>query len=118
MSQDEESPTVPTLPTQPPTMVAVRKRKRRRRSEPQVKSKSLYFMISIFFLVLLSMAVPSFRIGLNNTLRPIFKNTVSAEAIAMGIAGLALLFLIPGVEDRVLTTLGLKKRVRNKKIQR
>jgi lysylphosphatidylglycerol synthetase-like protein (DUF2156 family) len=96
-------------------MVAVRKRKRRRRSEPQVKSKSLYFMVGIFLIVLLSVAVPSFRRGLNGWLRTISPNHISAETIAIVIAGLALLFLIPGVEDRVLITLGLKKRPRSKR---
>lgn len=109
MSQELGELTEPDSPPSPP-MVAVRRRKRRR-SEPQVNRRFLYILIVIFFMVVFLVLVPSVRHPLMEILRSgKGKTRIPPEGFALAIAALVLVYLIPGVEEKVLTTLGIKKK--------
>jgi hypothetical protein len=119
MSQEEESPVAKNLPEQPTKMVAVRRRTRRRRGESPVKRKTLIFLVVSFVLVFLMVAVPELRNAVLGFMRPLTSRTrIPAEVWALILAGLALLTLIPGVEDKILTVLGLKKKSRSRNSHR
>lgn len=119
MSQEEESPAAKNLPEPPPKMVAVRRRTRRRRGEAPVKRKTLIFLVVSFILVFLMVAIPELRKATLSFMRPLTSRTrIPAEAWALILAGLALLTLIPGVEDKILTMLGLKKKSRSRNSHR
>ena len=117
MSQVEDQPV--SLPAEPPKMVAVKRRTRRRRTDPPVKRKVLTILIVTFFALLILTAFPGVRSAAKSSLRS-FSSLVhiSPEMGALLIAGIALLFLIPGVEDKVLITLGLRKPARKRTHQR
>lgn len=97
-----------------PPMVAVRRRKRRRRSEPQANRRFLAVLIVLFAVVVFLALVPSVRHPLMEILRNgKGKTRIPPEGLALGVAALVLIYLIPGVEEKVLTTLGIRKKSRH-----
>jgi lysylphosphatidylglycerol synthetase-like protein (DUF2156 family) len=100
-------------------MVAVRRRKGRRRSDPPVKRRVLSVLLTVFAGLLLLVAIPGARNAVRKALHSVSASIhISPEVIALVVAGLALLFLLPGVEDKVLTTFGIRKPRRSRNVQR
>jgi hypothetical protein len=100
-------------------MVAVRRRTRRRRSTSQVKSKGLIILLSLFGALALMIAIPPVRKAAKAVLQALAARVhISAETIALLVAGIALLFLLPGMEDRVLIALGIRKAKRSRNSHR
>jgi hypothetical protein len=101
-------------------MVAVRRRTgRRRRTDPPIKRKVLVVLVVTFVALLVMTAVPAVHHGVKSMMRSFSSQVhISPEMGALMIAGLALLFLIPGVEDKVLITLGIRKAPRHRNSHR
>lgn len=99
-------------------MVAVRRRKGRRRTDPPVKRRTLTIMVLSFVTVLTLVAVPGVRHSLAGVRPLISKTHIAPEVWALLLAGVALLFLIPGVEERVLIALGIRKPSRSRNTHR
>lgn len=100
-------------------MVAVRRRTRRRRTDPPIRRKTLTVMLVCFAIVFVLVAVPSIREPVLSWVRhTLTGKRPPAEVVALGVAGLVLVYLIPGVEDKVLTTLGIRKRRRTRNSHR
>lgn len=119
MSEAEEQTQTKSAPITPPKMVAVRKRTRRRRSDPPVKRKTLNFLLVSFALVFILAAVPEIRsavISYGHQL--VGGKRMPAEVVALLLAGLVLIYLIPGVEDKVLIAVGLRKPSRSRNSRR
>ena len=117
MSQAEDNTSSTTV--QPPKMVAVKRRTRRRSAATPVKRKVLIILISTFCVLVVLIAIPGASSIVKKFLRMIFHGiTISPEVIALLLAGSALLFLLPGVEDKILTALGLRKKSRSRNSHR
>lgn len=101
-------------------MVAVRRRTSRRRSTtPPVKQKVLAVLIGAFFFLLTLIAIPGARLAARRALGKVsFLAHIPPEVFALLMAGVALLLLLPGVEDKVLTVLGLRKKHRSRNSHR
>jgi hypothetical protein len=105
-----------------PGYVAVRKRKKRRRSSPPpaaepIRSGSVHLVLLALIgaLIVLSLAGQGLRAQIIASLRGLAPSlgrfaSYRFELIALIIAGLVVLYLMPGVEERVLGLLGIKKR--------
>ncbi len=114
MSEVEEKQTPIPILVQPPKMVAVRRRTKKRRSDPPIKRRNLYFLVFSFVTVLIMVAVPGVRQMLSGARSSMGKTHVPPEIWALALAGIALLYLIPGVENTILTVLGIRKPKRNR----
>lgn len=113
MSETEvDSPPAPASPA----MVAVNRRTRRRRkrrTEPQISRKTLAILVIGFLLAFVLVAVPTLRSPVTDGIRMALRKThIPPEAWALIIAALVIVYLIPGVEDRILLVFGLKKEPR------
>lgn len=100
-------------------MVAVRRRTRRRRSAPPVRRKTLSVLLVCFVVVFILAAVPELRNAIASYLHQLFGGKrMPVEVVALLLAGLVLVYLIPGVEDKVLVAVGLRKRSRSRNSHR
>jgi hypothetical protein len=97
-------------------LIAVRRRSRRRRSrrvaEQQASYKKLAIIGSFLGFAILLTIIPSVRRGISGFAKHSLKLNLGADSaiyIAVTIAAIALIFLIPAVEDRVLRLLGIRK---------
>ena len=113
MSEEEvDSPQTPTA-VAPVTFTRKTRRKRKRRTEPQASKRTLIILLVGFTLVFALVAIPNLRHPFANAMRQaLLKTHISTEWWALIIAALVILYLIPGVEDRLLRALGLRKEPR------
>jgi hypothetical protein len=120
MSEVEEPLPVSVAPQDPPKMVAVRRRRgRRRTTEPAVKRKTLNILLVVFAVAFIVAAVPMVRQPLLHYVRQLASaSRPPVEVLALGFAGLVLIYLLPGVEDKVLIALGIRKRRRTRNSHR
>ena len=117
MSEVEEKPK--SLPVEPPKMVAVKRRTRRRRSATPVKRKVLIVLLTTFVVLLFLILIPGASSGARKFLHSTFRGVhISPELGALMIAGVVLLFLIPGVDEKILTILGLRQTRRSRNSHR
>jgi hypothetical protein len=95
-------------------MVVVRKRKRRRNNATEINRTQLGLTIAIFALLIFVVASPNTRAAVKSAIRGSLPSagSVPIEVVALGIAGLIILWLLPGVEHTVLTALGIRKEKR------
>ena len=104
----------------------LRRRRRRRRRRSAAKNTPTqrihYFLLGVIgLLIVLSLLGPQFRQQAIGSLRHLLPHVAvdlgrRFEVIALVVAGLILLYLTPGVEDKVLRLLGIRKE--KKKTQR
>lgn len=86
-----------------------RRRRRRRRSSAPIlpeNPRGLWVLAALLIVATAMVAFPRLRMGM--TLR-VPGGVVPPEVVALGLAFLLGLLLIPAVEDRVLRTLGLRR---------
>ncbi|WP_395095100.1 hypothetical protein [Armatimonas sp.] len=117
MSQAEDNTSSP--PVEPPKMVAVKRRTRRRSAVTPVKRKVLMVLVTTFVVLLFLILIPGASNTARKFLHTLFRGVhISPELGALMIAGIVLLFLIPGVDEKILTILGFRKKSRSRNSHR
>ncbi|WP_309696367.1 hypothetical protein [Armatimonas sp.] len=117
MSQAEDNTSSPSV--EPPKMVAVKRRTRRRSGATPVKRKVLVVLVTTFVVLLFLILIPGASSTVRKFLHTLFRGVhISPELGALMIAGTVLLFLIPGVDEKILTILGLRKKSRSRNSHR
>ncbi|GEM_PF-4720310 len=105
-----------------PAMVAVRRRRRRRRRTapvpPQTARLRVALLVLVTGLILLTLVGGDVRRQIGAFLKSILPSITGLpflrfEVIALLFAALIILYLLPGVEDKVLIFLGVRKRRRH-----
>lgn len=114
MSEEQVSSNQISTSTEPVSVTRRSRRRRKRKKEPQISQKSLIAMVSCFTLVAICVAIrfsPQFKAQVSK-FQISGAPRIAPEIWALGIAALVILYLIPGVEDRILRALGLRKETR------
>lgn len=109
---------VTPIQVSPPEMVAIRRRRRRRRSradKAETPQRRAYIaLLCVVFVLMAIAAIKSVRQTLYNGLHSISptlaRHGIGLEVIALVLAGLILLYLMPGMEDRIVRLVSGNKR--------
>jgi hypothetical protein len=121
----EETPRSTSI-TDPARRRRHRRRRRSVKNERTERRLRFFLLVTVGLLIFVAAGRTQLRgvgKGFIDTIRPYIpvstiKSLMSYEVIALVLAALILLYLMPGVEDRVLRALGLKKERRSRSSHR